>query len=894
MATVGGDPMTGREYQTEIPGVSRTTQVFKPFLSEAKVCQENVSELDANGNAITTSGKIFVYQEYPKPFPNMTDVYDYGFDQAPGITYGTTAQNVMYATCAAPVTGYARHTHTDYVEFAEYLEYTPAGENIPISQLRTLPAAVVVKDGSGSRQSETRYFYDGQGGTGVCSYSPPLASAAGITMHDDEKYGVGSTTPRGNQTCAAQWLNTTPEQWLTTKTQFDIAGNAVRVEDARGNPTQYGYETNCSFGPSNTYAFPTAITNALNQTTTIQYDCGLGKPDKITDANNRKTTFTYGFNDPLDRLTSYTEAFGEQAARTTDYVYTPTPPYYGGVTTRLDATKAGVHTAVEYDGLGRERASLLYDGESIVSQVDTKYNAQGLIWKVSNPHTGGASAVTETLYDGAGRVVTVKRPGNSAATTSYAAVGGTTPLRTTTMTDEASSSRVLYYDAFGRLQRLVEDPGVQPHLNYETTYAYDALGNLTDAVQGGQTRHFTYDSLGRLLSATNPESGTTAYSYDESGNLVRKIAAGGVATCFWPSAAGGCSASALYAGGYDALNRPIVKHYSDGTPAVKWCYDGNTYLDGACQGGEVQGEKGLLTAVGNYVSSGGTTWTISSTEYKHQALGLVKWSKQVTGGQEYTFDNPTNPGEGYVYDNGGRLTAMWYPSGRKVTYEYDGAGRVNVVGGQLGTNTLQYTSASNKISYAPHGAPVSVTFGNGLQETVRFNERLQPDLMQAGSLWKLENFYCPDGALSCASNNGNVVSQRLTAPKTAGGSLVLNTAYGYDGVNRLESALESKDGSRVWKDLYTYTDGAGAGGQYGNLRVSAATGGYGGGTPDDLKCGSYDASTNRCTGGFQYDNGASGGPGNITAFPGDRTAAYDAENRQTTLTEVTQGITSTW
>jgi hypothetical protein len=37
-----------------------------------------------------------------------------------------------------------------------------------------------------------------------------------------------------------------------------------------------------------------------------------------------------------------------------------------------------------------------------------------------------------------------------------------------------------------------------------------------------------------------------------------------------------------------------------------------------------------------------------------------------------------------------------------------------------------------------------------------------------------------------------VVSQRLTAPKKEGGSLVLTTAYGaYDGANRITSAAES-------------------------------------------------------------------------------------------------------
>jgi hypothetical protein len=45
-----------------------------------------------------------------------------------------------------------------------------------------------------------------------------------------------------------------------------------------------------------------------------------------------------------------------------------------------------------------------------------------------------------------------------------------------------------------------------------TDYRYDPLGNLLLVSQGYcnscQQRHFTYDSLSRLISAQNPESGT--------------------------------------------------------------------------------------------------------------------------------------------------------------------------------------------------------------------------------------------------------------------------------------------------------------------------------------------------------------------------------------------------
>ena len=64
--------------------------------------------------------------------------------------------------------------------------------------------------------------------------------------------------------------------------------------------------------------------------------------------------------------------------------------------------------------------------------------------------------------------------------------------------------------------------------NQGTSYSYSALDNLTRVTQGAQTRTFAYDSLSRLTSASNPESGTVAYTYDNNGNLTQRTDARGV------------------------------------------------------------------------------------------------------------------------------------------------------------------------------------------------------------------------------------------------------------------------------------------------------------------------------------------------------------------------------
>ena len=43
-----------------------------------------------------------------------------------------------------------------------------------------------------------------------------------------------------------------------------------------------------------------------------------------------------------------------------------------------------------------------------------------------------------------------------------------------------------------------------------------------DATSPWRVRRFTYDSVGRLLTAKNPESGAISYTYDNDGNLLQK------------------------------------------------------------------------------------------------------------------------------------------------------------------------------------------------------------------------------------------------------------------------------------------------------------------------------------------------------------------------------------
>lgn len=129
------------------------------------------------------------------------------------------------------------------------------------------------------------------------------------------------------------------------------------------------------------------------------------------------------------------------------------------------------------------------------------------------------------------------------------------------------------------------------------------------------------------------------------------------------------------------MNRPTSKSYSDGTPGVIYCYDGQlTTLGAACSPGTIANSIGQLTAVST---------SASTTQYtQFDSNGRVTQSQQSTGGSNpYAFS--------YSYNQAGLLTSIHYPSGRQVTYGYDAANRTTSVTGLLAATPTYYTSNAN-------------------------------------------------------------------------------------------------------------------------------------------------------------------------------------------------------
>ena len=253
-----------------------------------------------------------------------------------------------------------------------------------------------------------------------------------------------------------------------------------------------------------------------------------------------------------------------------------------------------------------------------------------------------------------------------------------------------------------------------------------------------------------------------------------------------------------------------------------------------------------------------------SSEFTNQELpGHVTASAQTTGGTVYTFSN-------YAYKLNDGLSQITYPSGRQISYDYSGAGRVRHVSGVKDSLTTDYTSLTPWIHYAAQGTIDSIQLGNGLTESTTYNPRLQPTQIQVPGLLTLGYDF------GSTQNNGNVLSQTIIR-----GSQTWTENYTscYDGVNRLTCASESGAGS--WSQTYGYDN-------FGNRWVPVS-GRSGLPSPsNEVPNGSNWYLSNNRISGWGYDLA-----GNITAIQNmPRTFGYDAENRQTTAT--VNGVATTY
>jgi YD repeat-containing protein len=501
---------------------------------------------------------------------------------------------------------------------------------------------------------------------------------------------------RGNQTSIKRLLNTTGTN-LTTSLTYTNTGMVASIKQP-SNPAISPAETS-TYVYSATYdgGYLTTSTDALGHATQYSYygiDSGLLLSE--TDPNSQPTTYNY---DQANRLSSIVgPPYPVGGSPETDYHY-PSPTLIEKDMRENAAT--WISSQITYDGLGRQIETQLLNGcpngNSI--QTVTSYDPLDRVSYVSNPYCSTSDpsyGQTHYLYDGINRKTYLYHlPDGSDQQWTYNG-------NVTTFTDEVGISWQHKSDGLNRLTQVMELGSASSPLSLETDYTYDGFDNLISVNQHGlsseiaRTRSFTYDSLSRLRTATNSETGIVTYNYDPDSNLQTKMDARGVTITY----------------GYDALNRNISRS-SNAPGAIASCflYDGSNVTNGV---GRLANE---WTQTGSSSCSQGPSNGTLVTQYSilaYYPTGQIATEQRctVTGcaqgrihAQHYQYDLASNRTSltdglgitsfGLAYDAAGRLTGLtstWsdptHPPQLFSVQNYSAAGIANWT---LGNNALSLT-----------------------------------------------------------------------------------------------------------------------------------------------------------------------------------------------------------
>jgi RHS repeat-associated protein len=590
----------------------------------------------------------------------------------------------------------------------------------------------------------------------------------------------------GNQTSVTQWLNTGTSP--KSQSVFNSQGMVVQKIDPKGNSTAITYDSTGLYATK----IQSPDTNGVHHIDQFAYDFNTGLLTSHTDQNGQVTSVAY---DTVERpiqvvrpdTGTVTRCYSDEGAVAGYLSCSQSSAPYSSVTTAQVAASLNEVSTDLFDGLGRLNQHQLDSDPDGATYTDTSYDALGRAYKNSNPHRSQGSSTDGTVqntFDGLGRVISVTEQDGSIATTDYSA------FPCVTVRDEAGHARKTCSDALGRIAKVFEDPS---GVNYETDYQYDALGNLTCAEQHGgvsgtgcsanpsndatspwRVRRFTYDSLSRLLTATNPESGIVQYAYDADSNVTSKAS----------PAQNGASGTVTIYYCFDALNRLTAKDYASQTcssPAATYGYDA--------------GANGIGRRTSMTDSSGSTSWS-------YDVMGrMISESRTILG---------VNKTISATYNYDGSLASVRYPSGHVVNYTPGGAGRVLSV--YDSTRSYPFVGGANGggyVSYTPTGALSAATLGGKIDLTNTYNQRLQPLTLQANGLGGTLMSRTYDFGVGV--NNGAVhgITDGLDSFSLPGRPIGSAT-FVYDTLNRLAQAQStgtdcSSAGSTTmnWGNTYT-------------------------------------------------------------------------------------------
>jgi RHS repeat-associated protein len=424
----------------------------------------------------------------------------------------------------------------------------------------------------------------------------------------------------------------TPET-IRTETVYDRLDRVVAQTDAAGVVGEIDYDPNGKIVERRT------LLPLPGQPARVEESNTYDAADRLVQTENAiggVTSFTY---DPMGRVASVTTPLGHTTRNRYDAD--------GNRVLQIDAS--GARWQWKHDPEGR-----VIEAIDPVGQVHkTSYDAEGRVLRVEGP--GGRQIVENVEIDPAGNPILVEDGGGYRFRFEYDELGRR--IRAAGPEDAASVPTADWgearftYDLEGRLLSKT-DPESRTWRQ-----RYDALGRLIEASDPlGRSRHFAWDEVGSLVETLSPANERIVHEYDSRGLRTRtRSADGAIDDRFSYDLLGRLvsarNANATYSVEYDDLDRPIaLTDPRIGTARRVYDADGRiTQVVYPARDPDAQTPGGFPEGI--------------VTQYRYDARGLLTSVADPAGGT-WTF----------TWDAAGRGVDRTYPGGvtRQVAYDTEG------------------------------------------------------------------------------------------------------------------------------------------------------------------------------------------------------------------------------
>jgi RHS repeat-associated protein len=588
----------------------------------------------------------------------------------------------------------------------------------------------------------------------------------------DVVYGTGAQQSRivsdrgpavirnGNSTYGANGFIATVSQTGTDGTSrtatygYDAAGNLTSIMDATGAVFTFGYDSAHNLtsikDPTTETPSQTTITydgqhrvtslsrqtgTKSNQVSTTRLAYVSDTQTQVADPNTDQsqpvgsvphTTYTLNDNkrvtqvtDPAGntRSTTYT-FFSDIATSTTAEGGTTTNAYdaNGGESLTLSAAPTGSNAARSYTNV----ASLTNPMAAFQASAGTDTQGNGSLFAYNgagNPTstTDALAAVASVDYNADGTVKSSTDPANGTNATTYAYDGD---KQLTTITPPSGNSlgvRHYTYDPYGRLRTTDDGAGRVATYSYDkdgritttsysdgtpaVTFTYDGSGNLIRRIDGLGTTTLTYDKADRLLTRANTANNKSlTYQYDKAGNLTVLSDGRGSTTYSYDTrnllTSTVNSDATLTTFSYDKDGRRTHMYFNTVQGNATWTTHTATAYDKS-------GRVTRVTATRNSnpndrildVSYCYTPFASGQPCSTSNDSGLRRWQRDEISGVISVFS----------YDHANRLTGATNVAGHTYDYTYDANGnRTSVKVDGSTTQSLSFNSA-NQITNTGYG-----------------------------------------------------------------------------------------------------------------------------------------------------------------------------------------------